>query len=184
MVLNSKSLSGTTVIPSITSSKPLLLNNVLFVPHITKSLLSISKFTLDNNVFLEFHTSSCFVKDKLTNKILLEDTLKDGLYQLDISNNYALISSLSPSSSTEHTHQANLSGSSSKYVANLWHSRLGHPCKSVLDTTLKKLNVSSKSCDISFSNACAVGKTLHELPFYRNKNHCTFTINTYRSLGA
>ncbi|KAI4338296.1 hypothetical protein L6164_016638 [Bauhinia variegata] len=41
----------------------LSLKNVLHVPHITKNLLSISKLTKDNNVFLEFHPNHCLVKN-------------------------------------------------------------------------------------------------------------------------
>ncbi|GAU51364.1 hypothetical protein TSUD_383580 [Trifolium subterraneum] len=49
---------------------------------ITKNLLSISKLTADNNIFVEFDVDCCFVKDKLTGKVLLRGKLKDGLYQL------------------------------------------------------------------------------------------------------
>jgi len=47
------------------------LKNLLHVPGITKNLLSVSKFTADNKVFLEFYPDSCFVKDLSTRKTLL-----------------------------------------------------------------------------------------------------------------
>lgn len=49
----------------------ILLKDVLFVPSITKNLLSISKLTVDNNLFVEFLGSICFVKDSLKRKVLL-----------------------------------------------------------------------------------------------------------------
>lgn len=61
-------------VPSASSSS-LLLNNILFVPQITKNLLSISQFTKDNNVIIEFNSNSCYVKDKLSHKILLKGPL-------------------------------------------------------------------------------------------------------------
>jgi hypothetical protein len=43
-----------------------ILRNVLHVPKITKNLLSVQKFTYDNNVYMEFHPSCFFVKDRMT----------------------------------------------------------------------------------------------------------------------
>ena len=39
---------------TLCTSKPLHLINILLVPSITKNLINISKFSLDNNVTLEF----------------------------------------------------------------------------------------------------------------------------------
>jgi len=52
------------------------------MPNNTKNLLSVSKLTADNNIFVEFDANCCFVKDKLTRKAILKGTLKDDLYQL------------------------------------------------------------------------------------------------------
>ena len=53
---------------SILSSqhKSFALNNILNVPAITKNLLSVHQFTLDNNVFIKFHSFFCLVKDNKT----------------------------------------------------------------------------------------------------------------------
>uniref|UniRef100_A0A803PJW7 GAG-pre-integrase domain-containing protein n=1 Tax=Cannabis sativa TaxID=3483 RepID=A0A803PJW7_CANSA len=91
-VANGKKLSisniGTTTLPS--KSCPLNLNSVLQIPTITKNLVSVSKLTNDNNVFLEFHKTCCFVMDKETGAVLLKGKIKDGLYLLgdDSSNPY------------------------------------------------------------------------------------------------
>uniref|UniRef100_A0A803PTR4 Retrovirus-related Pol polyprotein from transposon TNT 1-94-like beta-barrel domain-containing protein n=1 Tax=Cannabis sativa TaxID=3483 RepID=A0A803PTR4_CANSA len=63
-------------------SIPLSLNSVLHVPSIKKNLVSVSQLTRDNNVFLEFHKTCRFVKDKQTGKVLLKGMLKEGLYVL------------------------------------------------------------------------------------------------------
>jgi hypothetical protein len=56
-----------------------ILCNVLHVPKITKNLLSVQKFTLDNNAFVEFHPSCFFVKDHISGKILHKGPSKNGL---------------------------------------------------------------------------------------------------------
>ncbi|KAL5575556.1 hypothetical protein UlMin_017255 [Ulmus minor] len=85
---NCKGLSikhiGKSTIPSSFYSYPLTLNNILHVPSITKNLLSVSKFCLDNKVFFEFHPFFCFVKNQVTKKLLLKGTLHKGLYRLDL----------------------------------------------------------------------------------------------------
>ncbi|KAL5758102.1 hypothetical protein ACOSP7_020713 [Xanthoceras sorbifolium] len=58
------------------------LTQVLHVPQITKNLLSISRFIVDNNSLAEFVNGCCLIKDKVTKKILLRGVLRDGLYQL------------------------------------------------------------------------------------------------------
>ncbi|KAL4347993.1 hypothetical protein GQ457_17G008230 [Hibiscus cannabinus] len=61
----------------ITSTRNLHLRNLLYVPNITKNLLSVSKFTQDNQV-LEFYPKCCKVKDLLTKKVLLEGSESGG----------------------------------------------------------------------------------------------------------
>ena len=86
VVDNSNKLSithvGHTEIPSLSSQ--LYLRNILFVPHIKKSLLSISCLTTDNKVFVEFHSNVCLVKNKENHQVLLHGKLEDGLYKLHI----------------------------------------------------------------------------------------------------
>uniref|UniRef100_A0A803NUC9 Integrase catalytic domain-containing protein n=1 Tax=Cannabis sativa TaxID=3483 RepID=A0A803NUC9_CANSA len=67
------------------SSNPLLLKNMLHIPSISKNLISVSQLTTDNNVSMEFFSDFCCVKDQSTGKVVLHETLKDGLYQLHTS---------------------------------------------------------------------------------------------------
>ena len=66
------------------ASKPLKHRNILLVPSITKNLVSISKFTLDNHVIVEFDSDCCLVKDKQSKVVLLQGTLRNGLYHLHL----------------------------------------------------------------------------------------------------
>ena len=77
--------NGKSLCASPNLSHSLILNKVLHVPLITKNLLSVSQFCLDNHVFFEFYPSSCFVKDQVTKNIFLRGTLHKGLYRLDYS---------------------------------------------------------------------------------------------------
>lgn len=58
------------------------LHNVLYVPIITKNLLSVSKLLADSNVLIEFYDNICFVKAKNTGIILLKLIATGGLYQV------------------------------------------------------------------------------------------------------
>nr|KYP47851.1 Retrovirus-related Pol polyprotein from transposon TNT 1-94 [Cajanus cajan] len=60
----------------------LTLNNLLYVPNITKNLISVNQFCKDNYVFFEFHSTFCLVKSQDTKDTLLMGVVgPDGLYQ-------------------------------------------------------------------------------------------------------
>jgi hypothetical protein len=84
----------------------------LHVPAISKPLISISRLIADNNVYVEFNTNSCTVKDQSSHETLLQGTKHDGLY---------VVSSVSP--------EAFLC---EKNLFQLWHQRLCHASLSVL----------------------------------------------------
>jgi len=126
------------------------LHDVLYVPNITKKLLSVSKLIVDNNILVEFDANCCFVQDKLTRKAILKGTLKDGLYRL---------------LRTERDSYAYVS------IKESWHRRHGHPNNTVLDRVLKICNVKLSSRDhFNFSEACQYGK-MHFLPFKTSSSH-------------
>lgn len=49
------------------------------MPHVAKNLLSISKITKDNNVVVEFSTNGCIIKDNISQEVLLQGFLNNGL---------------------------------------------------------------------------------------------------------
>lgn len=130
--------------------KSLNLHDILYVPNITKNLLSVYKLTADNNTLVEFDKNCCFVKDKLTEKAILKRILKDGLYQL---------------SGIERSPSAYIS------VRESWHRRLGHPNNNTLDKVLKNCKIKvSPSDHFSFCEAYQYGK-MHLLPFQSSSFH-------------
>lgn len=89
------------------NSRILHLKNLLHVPLITKNLVFVSQFCTDNNVFLEFHSNYCCVKDQTTNRILLEGVVDGRLY------NFNLIKQSIPDNTTNQCSQPLFSLSSS-----------------------------------------------------------------------
>lgn len=73
---------GSKVINSHTNT-PLYLNNILHVLTISKNLLSIYKFTRDNNVINEIFDICYLFKDKIMGRVLSEDKIKNHFYQMD-----------------------------------------------------------------------------------------------------
>lgn len=130
-----------------THKKPLKLHEVLYVPKITKNLLSVSRLASDNNIFVEFHATKCFVKDKATGMVLLEGKIEDGLYQLS-----------SMSSNNNKGPSVFLS------IMESWHKRPGHPNSKVLDEVMRRCKVKAATSDqFNFCEACQYGKS-HLLP--------------------
>ncbi|WJX96151.1 hypothetical protein P8452_77393 [Trifolium repens] len=162
----------------------LKLNELLHVPHISKNLLSVSKFAQDNHVIFEFHPYTCYVKSQDSSEILLEGTVgSDGLYKFKpfnfLSNTDAkskMVSSTSFSSalnkpaSTSSSQftifnknvQCNNSLSTEQIDSELhkWHLRLGHAHNKAVQIVLNL-------CKIPFSNKnkvdsctfCCIGKS-------------------------
>ena len=93
-------------------SSKFLMPNILHVPSIQKNLLSVSQFTKDNNVSIDFHPSCFFVKDLTTGKVLLKGPLKHGLYSMP---------HLLPPPTTP------VSFFGARASLPQWHYRLGHP---------------------------------------------------------
>ena len=140
--------SGTTTLNNLN------LYNVLYVPEITKNSLSVSKLTTDNNALVEFDANYCYLKDKLTGKILLRGKLRVGLYQLSNGNS-----------------QFNKDPCVYMSLKENWHRKLGHPNNKVLEKVLKNCNFKTSSRDqFSFCEACQFGK-LHLLPFKSSSSH-------------
>ena len=152
----------------VTAPKPLKLKNILLVPSITKNLISISKFTLENYVIVEFNADCCYVKDNQSKEVLLQGTLKNGLYQMNLPGASQASSSVYDSNLCRldlQLQQPSLPDSNnlSPYVLfnnaenvpdsacntqplSLWHSRLGHPNKLVLHKLLSQMSINVPSC--------------------------------------
>lgn len=90
--------------------KNLLLRDDLVIPKLTKSLLSISKLTMDHPVDVLFSQSFFHIRDREPKQVLAQGLCEDGLYVLR-DTPLALMAS---------------SGVSKKAPFELWHNHLGH----------------------------------------------------------
>lgn len=110
----------------------------------TKNLFSVSKFTTNNNVLIEFDSSGCLVKDKKSGRTLLRGRLKEGLYEFQNPKIRNVCSGNSSSRDMQYVFSA------SESIKKLWHQRLGHPSEKVLNQVLKNCNVQNKGNDEFF----------------------------------
>ncbi|KAK0602034.1 hypothetical protein LWI29_029746 [Acer saccharum] len=122
------------------------LKNIYHVPSLNKNLLSVARFTQDNNVSFTFTPSSYIISDLTSGVPLFQGPCKDGLYPFSQSKPIALAATAS----------------------NLWHHRLSHPSSTVLRRLGSSSLGSSFSNNFDFCNDCASCKS-HRLPFISNK---------------
>ena len=94
-----------------TPHKDLVLKEILHVPNASKTLLSVHRIALDNNVFLEFHPYFFLIKDQATKRVLHRGVCIQGLYVL----------------LPQYCKFNKQVFGAIKLSAERWHSRLGHP---------------------------------------------------------
>ncbi|KAF7831318.1 Retrovirus-related Pol polyprotein from transposon TNT 1-94 [Senna tora] len=109
--------------------KSLLLKDLYHVPSISKNLISVSKFSKDNNVYFQFFSDHFLVKSQETHDLLLKGRMTKGLYIFD---SLPLKHKTNKAAFSANMATVNQSSSSS---LNIWHSRLGHPAISSLPST-------------------------------------------------
>ena len=160
---------GSSTIPYRTSS--FHLRNLLHPLAIKNNLISVSQFTLDNDVFIEFHAGYFVVKDEATGTILLHGKTRDGLY---------------PFPSTKQLSKSLQSFLCHHVPLEVWHYRLGHPSYRTVQQILSKHNLSVSTNKAPASCiACQQGKS-HRLPFSSSESKSTFPfrINFFRCMGT
>ncbi|KAH9646728.1 retrovirus-related pol polyprotein from transposon RE1 [Citrus sinensis] len=165
------------------------LNDILYVPAITKNLISISTLLKDNDITIEFVANLCFIKDKKKTVHLAQGIAKEGLYQLlskdtflskscslayvprsmifVISNSASVLSNKAENKAcTESVNsKSHVNITKSVVCGNLLHQRLGHPNKHALKNIIPHLSLKSSITLPDFCDACQYGK-LHQLSFY------------------
>jgi len=158
-----------------------------------KSLLSVSPLTKDNNVVVEFDSTSCLIKDKASGLVLLRGMLRNGLYQLELAfdlvvpmsktidslktSNIAVnlsskIVGITSSSSNKATKQhlivldlpLNVNVAQTNCIGQQWRAKLGHPTFHVLKHVLNKIQIDCSKSAIPFYDSCKIGKS-HQLLF-------------------
>lgn len=174
---------GSAIISTKHASQPLYLKNMLNVPTITKNLVSISQFTHDNDVFIEFYSTCCLVKDKKMKALLLEETLKDYLYQLDLSlvpSRFTVSKCISPvvyvccDTVSDFTNKSSCNLATTNFSScnsvlsctnvNIWHQRFSYPHHFVLAQVLKLVKHSMLIDKTDFCSTCQYGN-IHQMHF-------------------
>ncbi|RLM74346.1 uncharacterized protein C2845_PM15G17920 [Panicum miliaceum] len=126
----------------------LVLKNVLVSPNIIKNLISIRRFTTDNNCSIEFDPFGLSVKDLHTRNVIARCNSSGDLYPF-----YA---------------PSNSSTSTSAFIAaptSLWHRRLGHLGRDAMSKLISSSVISCNKDDTDrICHACQLGRHAR-LPF-------------------
>ena len=125
---------------------------MLVCPAITKSLLSVSKLTSDYPCKITFDSECVSVKEKETKQVIAQGKRLRDLYLLKDGKFQAFYST---------RQQATSDG--------LWHQRLGHPHRDILQLLARnKAIVVNKTSSSLLSDTCQLGKGC-KLPFLSSK---------------
>lgn len=130
-------------IGSVIIHTPLILKNVLYVPSLSRSIISIYRLCLDKNFLIVFYSFVFFIKDLHSKVPLFQGTATKGMYELRSSLSPQLYSMRRSTSST-------------------WHHYLVHRQNKVFKQLSSFLSFSSSSIDNC--NSCHINKS-HKLSF-------------------
>jgi hypothetical protein len=147
------------------SNNSLALNNVLHAPKLIKNLVSVRKFTIDNDFSVEFDPFGFSVKDFQTGILLMRYNSSGDLYPITTRPN---TTTLPPST---------FAASSTK----LWYNRLGHQGTPILSPLHRnKSLLCNKFRNIFFCHSCPLGKQI-KLPFYDSMSFTLFPFDIVHS---
>nr|GFC07278.1 retrovirus-related Pol polyprotein from transposon TNT 1-94 [Tanacetum cinerariifolium] len=139
------------------------LQDVLVVPHITKTLLSISKLTHDDKFDVLFSDNMFLIQNRLTKETLTRDHRKNGLYVL---------------AQGQQAFLTRLSSRRSRASFELWHRRLGHVSYDII-TLLNKFGCLSTTSILPIPNICSscqLSKS-KRLPFENNMKRASHVLD-------
>jgi hypothetical protein len=125
----------------------------------TMNLISVHKFTLDNDMFIEFHSFYFLIKDQKTRELLLHGPCRGGLYPL-------------PSSASR---LQKLIFNVTRFSIDHWHNLLGHPTCDIIIRIIRENKLpcaSLNSASTSICDPCLHAKA-HQLPYSLSSSHAT-----------
>ncbi|GAA0149587.1 hypothetical protein LIER_08725 [Lithospermum erythrorhizon] len=133
----------------ISNSSNFQLNHILHVPNLSRNLLSIHRFCVDNNATFEFTDTDFIVNDNKIQKVLLKGPSVNGLYVFPHQHFHVSHQSRpvvpssqqygqSPSLSSSAFHFSPLQALTVVTSSSVWHHRLGHPHLAILRQVLSK----------------------------------------------
>ena len=145
-----------THIGTFTLSDKITLINVLYVPNLNCSLISMSKLLHQTNCFGLITDTICILQDRFTRTLIGAGDERDGVYFFkDVMAARVSVTDTVVSSVDQFR----------------WHQRLGHPSLSVL-SSLKLCSISNKSVAPSPCDTCFRAKQTREV-FYDSSNKTT-----------
>ncbi|CAE6075150.1 unnamed protein product [Arabidopsis arenosa] len=144
--------TGSALLP--TPSRSLALKDILYVPNVSKNLISVYRMCNTNKVSVEFFPAHFQVKDLSTGAKLLQGRTRNELYEWPVDHHSITGFSASPTPKTD---------------LSSWHFRLGHPSLPILKAVVSQFSLPlshSLQKQLSCSD-CFINKS-HKLPFYTN----------------
>lgn len=136
-------------------------DNVLFVPNISKNIISVSKFASQNQVSIQFLPNCFLVKDLQTGTVLLKGPCVDGVYSWPLSRSpQVFVTQVSDGSS--------------------WHHKLGHPSPPILKFLQSSFQLGISHSKSDFCNSCSINKS-HKLPFQKSTISSTYPLEVIYS---
>lgn len=136
------------------------LRNILHVPFLNTSLLSVHQFSVDNDCYLIFHPFHVFVKDQATHMLLLRGTHNGSIYKI------------APTSPSIHTTWA---------LVNLWCQHLRHPQESIICNVTSHYHLSISSSKFNRCHACLLGKSCWHLHLLSTLSKCSTSLELIHS---
>ncbi|KAM1339684.1 hypothetical protein ACFX2H_038177 [Malus domestica] len=143
------------------------LNNILYCPSASTSIISAHQFTLDNHCYLLIFPYFFFVKDLKTQKTLFQERCENGLYLF-----------LGGGGLSKYPISMFLGV---RVSAQKWHSCLGHPASSIIKFLISNNQVPSHgTADVMFCDSCPLGKST-KLPFRKSESVSQFPLELLHS---
>jgi hypothetical protein len=156
IVGNGSSLPVTSVGDSVFSG-PFYLNNILLVPDMVQSLLSVRRFTTDNLCSMDFDPFGLSVKELSTRNVIIRSNSTGPLYKLHLPRSTTpSVGAMATLAATPHALAA--------VAPTTWHSRLGHLGPDALSSLSRSSFILCTSNKHEFCHACQLVKHTR-LPF-------------------
>ena len=134
--------------------RSLHLHNILISPHIIKNLISVYRFTTDNNYAIKFDPFGLSVKDLATGNVIVRCNSSGELYSFRLS-----------------THPHTFAAITSTPV--LWHCRLCHLGHESLSHLAPSLHSACNKSELeTLCHACQLGRHVC-LPFVHSTSHAS-----------
>jgi hypothetical protein len=132
-----------------------------------KNLISVHNFTLDNDMFIEFHPFYFLIKDRKTRKLLLHMLCRGDLYPF-------------PSSASK---LRKLIFSVTRFSVDHWHNHLGHPARDIFIHIIRENKLPCVSLDSASTSICdpCLRAKARQLPYSLSSSHTTAPLELIHS---